>query len=197
MRAVPTGARWLGLWRRAGGPLRRELVRVQLAGETQVVIRRCVVGTVASTSMPMDISATLPHAIAGTVADGVTRPRGSDGCTAVGVASQNWIRPLLTLRYPCGPGIWSMHGSEAYCSGCLEPGSSLVGHTTSALTGASGPNTRVRRILGAGECAQGRHTRARGSVDHRQVNSGGIASAEFVRHAVRPAHEDQAHPWAR
>ena len=67
-----------------------------------------------------------------------------------------------------------------------------LGHTVrvalsrvSRLAGAYDlrPNGRVRsqprsrRISDAGERALGRHTRARGSVNHRQVNSGGIASA--------------------
>lgn len=60
----------------------------------------------------------------------------------------------------------------------------LVGHTTSALAGASGPNLDRDGVFGAGECVQGRHTRARGPVDHRQVNSGGIASGT---HLVRVA----------
>ena len=36
--------------------------------------------------------------------------------------------------------IWPIPRSRAYCSGCLAPGSRLAGHTTSAHTGASGPN---------------------------------------------------------
>ena len=73
----------------------------------------------------------------------------------------------------------------------------LVGHTTSALAGASGPSLDRVGLFGAGECAQGRHTRARGSVDHRQVNSGGIASAPPGGSPPGGAHEDQAQSWAR
>ena len=43
-------------------------------------------------------------------------------------------------------GIWPIPGSRAYCSGCLAPGLGLVGHTTSAQTGASGPILGTRRI---------------------------------------------------
>jgi hypothetical protein len=37
----------------------------------------------------------------------------------------------VTAGFPW-PGIWLRPGSKAYCSGCLEPGSRLVGHTTGA-----------------------------------------------------------------
>ena len=51
----------------------------------------------------------------------------------------SWRRILWPAQ--TGPtGIWRHTRSRAYCSGCLEPGSRLAGHTTGAHTGASGPS---------------------------------------------------------
>ena len=65
------------------------------------------------------------------------------------------------------------------------------GQPTSAHTGASGPNLDRDGFFGADERVRGRHTRARGPVNQRQVNSGGIASALRLGNQGH-AHEDQA-----
>jgi len=92
--------------------------------------------------------------------------------------------------------IWSEPGSGAYCSGCLAPGSPAAGIRPAPISGASGPSIAHDGISNADDCAQRRHARARGSVNHRNVKSGGIASARNrVSRGVRI--EDQARARAR